>query len=40
MTVIDVTIVPVPCERRDEYVAFSKRMAAVYLDHGATRVVD
>lgn len=36
----DITIVPVPRDRRDAYVEFSRRMAEVYLDHGATQVVD
>ena len=40
MSVIDIAIVPVARERRDEYIAFSKRMAEVYRDHGATRIVD
>lgn len=40
MTFVDITIVPVSTERRARYLDFSRRMAAVYRDHGATRVVD
>lgn len=40
MTLVDITIVPVPTENKAAYLKFSKRMAAVYRDHGATRIVD
>lgn len=40
MTYADVTIVPVPSDRKDAYLAFSRRMAEVYRDHGALSVVD
>ncbi|MGD7789173.1 DUF1428 family protein [Propionibacteriaceae bacterium Y1700] len=40
MTRTDITIVPVPRDHRDAYVEFSRRTAEVYLDHGATQVVD
>lgn len=36
----DITVVPVAGARRSEYLAFAQRMAEVYRDHGATRVVD
>jgi len=40
MTFADITIVPVAQDRKSDYLAFSQRMAEVYCDHGATRVVD
>ncbi|MGQ2914864.1 DUF1428 family protein [Microbacterium aurantiacum] len=40
MTIAEITVVPVPADRRVAYVDFSKRMAAVYRDHGALRVTD
>ncbi|MEV7610947.1 DUF1428 family protein [Microbacterium sp. NPDC089320] len=40
MTFADITIVPVPTERKAAYLDFSARMAAVYRDHGAISVVD
>lgn len=40
MTVADITIVPVRTNRKAVYLAFSRRMAAVYREHGATRVID
>ncbi|MFI7285681.1 DUF1428 domain-containing protein [Streptomyces anulatus] len=40
MTFADITIVPVPSDRKDLYLAFSRRMAAIYREHGATRIVD
>lgn len=40
MTFADITIVPVPRVRKAAYLAFSQRMATVYREHGATRVVD
>jgi len=40
MTFADITIVPVPRDRKVGYLEFSRRMAEVYREHGATRVVD
>ncbi|WP_222194971.1 DUF1428 domain-containing protein [Modestobacter italicus] len=40
MTITDITIVPVPVGRKDDYIAFSRRMAEVYRDHGAVRITD
>ncbi len=40
MTFADITMVPVPRDRQEAYRAFSARMAAVYRDHGATRIVE
>ncbi|MCF8610945.1 DUF1428 domain-containing protein [Gordonia sp. HY285] len=40
MTFADITIVPVPSERKDAYLEFSRRMAEVYREHGATNIVD
>lgn len=40
MTYADITIVTVSSDRRAVYLAFSRRMADVYREHGATRVVD
>lgn len=40
MTFIDITAVPVSADRKAVYIEFSRRMSAVYLDHGATRVTD
>ncbi|MFC7404954.1 DUF1428 domain-containing protein [Georgenia alba] len=40
MTFADITIVPVSSERKAAFLEFSRRMAAVYRDHGATSVVD
>lgn len=40
MTYADITIVPVSSDRRSVYLAFSRRMADVYREHGATRIVD
>lgn len=40
MTFADITIVPVAEDRKSEHLAFSRRMAEVYRDHGATRIVD
>ena len=39
-TVADITLVPVTTDRKDEYLEFSHRMAEVYYEHGATRVVE
>lgn len=38
MTYADITIVP--SDRRAVYLAFSRRMADVYREHGATRIVN
>ncbi|MFD6418673.1 DUF1428 domain-containing protein [Streptomyces sp. NPDC060194] len=40
MTYADITIVPVPSDRKAAYLAFARRMAEVYREHGATRIVD
>ncbi|MDN3445646.1 DUF1428 family protein [Microbacterium sp. APC 3901] len=40
MVIADITVVPVPTERKAAYLDFSKRMAEVYRDHGAISVVD
>lgn len=40
MAFADITVVPVATGRKDAYVAFARRMAEVYRDHGATRVLD
>lgn len=40
MTFADITVVPVPTERKAVYLEFSRRMADVYREHGATRIVD
>lgn len=40
MVIADITVVPVPTERKSDYLDFSKRMAEVYRDHGALSVVD
>lgn len=40
MTFADITIVPVSSDRKDAYLAFSRRMADIYREHGATRIVD
>lgn len=40
MTFADITIVPVSTDRKSDYLAFSKRMAEVYRDHGAIRILD
>lgn len=40
MTFADITVVPVPTDRKAAYLDFSKRMAQVYRDHGAISVVD
>lgn len=36
----DGVLVPVPADAKDDYQRFAKEAAAVFLDHGATRVVD
>lgn len=40
MVIADITVVPVPRERKAAYLDFSRRMAEVYRDHGALSVVD
>ena len=40
MAYTDITIVPVSVDRKDDYIAFSQRMAEVYRDHGAIRITD
>lgn len=40
MTFNDITIVPVRTDRKAAYLAFSARIAAIYKEHGALRVVD
>ena len=40
MVIADITVVPVPTERKAAYLDFSQRMAEVYRDHGAISVVD
>jgi uncharacterized protein YbaA (DUF1428 family) len=40
MTFMDITIVPVPTENKSAYLEFSRRVAAIYQEHGALRVID
>lgn len=40
MTFNDITIVPVRTDRKAAYLAFSARMAEIYREYGALRVVD
>ncbi len=40
MTFADITIFPVSSDRKVAYAAFSRRMADVYREHGATRISD
>lgn len=40
MTFVDITAVPVSADHKTAYIQFSRRMAEVYRDHGATRVTD
>lgn len=40
MAYIDGTIIPVPAARKDDYIALAKTMAAAFIEHGATQVVD
>jgi uncharacterized protein YbaA (DUF1428 family) len=40
MTYVDGMMAPAEAESREAYTAFAKSMAAVFRDHGATRVVD
>jgi uncharacterized protein YbaA (DUF1428 family) len=37
---VDGTLIAVPQDKKEAYRAFSARMAPVFLEHGATRVVD
>lgn len=40
MTFKDITIVPVQIDKKAPYLEFSARIAAIYLEYGALRVVD
>jgi len=40
MTLADITIVPVRSDRKEVYLEYSRRMAAVYRDHETSSVVD
>lgn len=40
MVFVDITAIPVASDGRAAYTDFSRRMAEVYLDHGAIRVTD
>jgi uncharacterized protein YbaA (DUF1428 family) len=40
VTFTDITIVPVPTSNKQPYLEFSKRIAEIYREHGALRVVD
>lgn len=40
MTFADITIVPVATEKKKAYLEFSKRIAEIYREHGALRVID
>jgi uncharacterized protein YbaA (DUF1428 family) len=40
VTFIDITAVPVATHDRSAYLEFSRRVAEVYRDHGATRITD
>ena len=40
MTFIDGYLIPVPAKNKDEYFAMAKSMSALFLKHGATRVVE
>lgn len=40
MGYVDGVLVPAPAEAKDDYRRFAQDAAAVFLDHGATRVVD
>lgn len=37
---VDACVLPVPTDRRDDYLAFAQATAAIFLDHGALRVAD
>ncbi|MBK8200540.1 MAG: DUF1428 domain-containing protein [Acidobacteria bacterium] len=38
--IIDGMVLPVPADKRADYIAASKQMAELFLEHGATSVVD
>lgn len=40
MTFSDITIVPVRTDRKAAYLGFSARIAAIYREYGALRIVD
>ncbi len=40
MNYIDGFVIPVPNNNREAYVALAKTMAAIFLEYGATRVVE
>lgn len=40
MTFADITVIPVSTDRKDAYLAFARRMANVYREHGATKIVE
>lgn len=40
MPFCDITIVPVPTDKKDAYLQFSKRMGDIYRELGASRVTD
>jgi uncharacterized protein YbaA (DUF1428 family) len=40
MAYIDGFVIPVPSGNRDAYLALAKKAAPVFLEHGATRVVE
>ncbi|MFZ3582292.1 DUF1428 domain-containing protein [Loktanella sp. DJP18] len=40
MPFCDITVVPVPTDKKREYLQFTKRMAEVYRECGASRITD
>lgn len=40
MRFTDITLTPIKIERKTAYLAFSAKVAAIYREHGALRVVD
>lgn len=40
MSYFDCYLIPVPTDKLDAYRSFSERMAKVYGEHGAMRVID
>lgn len=40
MPFCDITVVPVPTEKKNAYLRFSERMAKIYREFGASRVTD
>jgi len=40
VTFADVTVVPVVESRKEDFVAFSRRMAEIHRDHRAARIID